>query len=400
MDKKLEFTKYLYQDLAWGPDFKKVDGPKIKNSDSNSEFYIKQSLKVMKYSFKDLKGKKVFNIGTGREAKVFAKYGCEVFHMDLGEDTVKETKKWAKKNKKKIVSITADISEFNLDKKKFDIIFLAGLYQHLKVPAIPLIKFMNALKKGGIMYLGFYRSGEFKYFVVDAIRHIVNIKLIKKIKSLNSIVNCFAHARHLQSSRVMDDFYVPFKHNFHPKDIIHDVKVLGGKVFYIDNDMREYNHDPKKYFNSKYAVARQDTKNYFSLGADRIYVKSTTNKTFNEKKIFKKLKTKKGKNQIFNMNYKDKLIKNNIKLVKLIKSLYSKKYFDDEDIVALTVSMYQFARPFDMEKSYYYKKSITDGRHETMNLFLKNFIKNFKKSKKKSKFASNIKRIYKFKFKD
>ena len=55
MDKKLEFTKYLYQDLAWGPDFKKVDGPKIKNSDSNSEFYIQQSLKVMKYSFKDLK---------------------------------------------------------------------------------------------------------------------------------------------------------------------------------------------------------------------------------------------------------------------------------------------------------------------------------------------------------
>ena len=66
-------------------------------------------------------------------------------------------------------------------------------------------------------------------------------------------------------------------------------------------------------------------------------IKSKTNKIFNEKKIFKKLKTKKGKNQIFNMNYKDKLIKNNIKLVKLIKSLYSKKYFDDEDIVALTV---------------------------------------------------------------
>ena len=56
----------------------------------------------------------------------------------------------------------------------------------------------------------------------------------------------------------MDDFFIPYKHNFHPKDVIHDFKKLKMKIIYIDNDMREYNHE---------------TKEYFSIGADRIYAK-------------------------------------------------------------------------------------------------------------------------------
>ena len=48
---------------------------------------------------------------------------------------------------------------------------------------------------------------------------------------------------HYQSSRVMDDFYVPRKHNFHPKDIIHDINLLGGEVYNFDNDLRDYNHE-------------------------------------------------------------------------------------------------------------------------------------------------------------
>ena len=43
----------------------------------------------------------------------------------------------------------------------------------------------------------------------------------------------------------MDDFFIP-KHNFHPKDIIHDIKVLGGEVYYFDGDLRDYNHEIEK----------------------------------------------------------------------------------------------------------------------------------------------------------
>ena len=47
----------------------------------------------MKISAKSLKNKTVFNIGTGREAKVFAKYGALVTHLDMGKETVKKVKK-------------------------------------------------------------------------------------------------------------------------------------------------------------------------------------------------------------------------------------------------------------------------------------------------------------------
>ena len=56
----------------------------------------------------------------------------------------------------------------------------------------------------------------------------------------------------------MDDFFVPYKHNFHPRDVIYDIRKLGGEILYFDNDMREYNHESKK---------------YFTIGGDRIYIK-------------------------------------------------------------------------------------------------------------------------------
>jgi len=260
--KKDKFTEFLYQKLAWGPLYKKADGKVIENLDNNSEKYIKKSLKIMKISPKSLKNKTVFNIGTGREAKVFAKYGALVTHLDIGKETVKEVKRWNKKTKKKIKTFSGDINDFNLGLKKFDIIFLAGIYQHLKNPAYCLIKFLNALKVNGIMYLGFYRTGEFKYFIVDTIRYLVNKKLLPKIRELNSIIYCTGHLNHYQSSRVMDDFFVPYKHNFHPRDVIHDIKKLGGEILYFDNDMREYNHE---------------SKNYFTIGGDRIYIKKKKN---------------------------------------------------------------------------------------------------------------------------
>ena len=367
--KKDKFTEFLYQKLAWGPLYKKADGKVIENLDNNSEKYIKKSLKIMKISPKSLKNKTVFNIGTGREAKVFAKYGALVTHLDIGKETVKEVKRWNKKTKKKIKTFSGDINDFNLGLKKFDIIFLAGVYQHLKNPAYCLIKFLNALKVNGIMYLGFYRTGEFKYFIVDTIRYLVNKKLLPKIRELNSIIYCTGHLNHYQSSRVMDDFFVPYKHNFHPRDVIHDIKKLGGEILYFDNDMREYNHE---------------SKNYFTIGGDRIYIKKKKD-SLNQSSKLRNLKTTKGLNQIFDVKYKEKIINKNINLIKKIKKQYDNKFFDDDCIICLALSLYQLTRPYDLDKSLYYNESIKVGRHKKLNELLKNFVLNFDKSKNKYK---------------
>ena len=119
-----------------------------------------------------------------------------------------------KENKANIHSTNIDIADANIGENKFDIIFLSGIYQHIQFPALALIKFINALKKNGLMYMGFYRSGEFKYFIVDAIRYILPVSSLAKVRDINSILFTFGEHRHYQSSRVMDDFFIPRKHNF------------------------------------------------------------------------------------------------------------------------------------------------------------------------------------------
>ena len=46
-------TRLIYQDLAWGPIYKKSDGNYIKDTDNKSEIYIKKSLRIMKIPLKN-----------------------------------------------------------------------------------------------------------------------------------------------------------------------------------------------------------------------------------------------------------------------------------------------------------------------------------------------------------
>lgn len=359
-----KLTRYVYENLSWGPLFRKKDGSKIINTDNDSTTYIKQSLRRMNIKLSQLRNMNVFNIGTGRESRFFANKNANVTHVDISKENVESLNKWAKKNRKKVKSISGNIEKINLEDNKFDIIFLAGIYQHLLNPAYNLSKFINALKKNGKMYMGFYRSGEFKYFIVDAIRYILGSrnslknlrKISKQIQIYNSIIHTLGNKNNYQNSRVLDDFFVPKKHNFHPKDIIHDIKLLGGSILYFDNDFRKYNHETKK---------------YFSVGGDRIYITKKISKNINLNRVKKFLKTNKGKDQIIDVKYKEKIINENIQLIKKIK----KKLVNKNDLKALiSISMYQFTRPFSQKESQIYQETLRKGRHKTLNNFLKNCI--------------------------
>ena len=148
--KKYEkFTKFVYENLSWGPLFREKDGSKISNTDNRASDYIIHSLKKMGLKISDLKNKKVFNIGTGRESRFFANKKAHVMHVDISKENVSYLKKWAKKNKKNIESVAGNIENIEIGQNKFDIIFLAGIYQHLEKPAYCLCKFINALKPKG-----------------------------------------------------------------------------------------------------------------------------------------------------------------------------------------------------------------------------------------------------------
>ena len=359
-----KITRYVYENLSWGPLFRKKDGKKILNTDNDSSTYIKYSLKKMNIKLSQLKNMNVFNIGTGRESRFFADKNANVTHVDISKENVQSLNKWAKKNSKNVKSISGNIEKINLGENKFDIIFLAGIYQHLQNPAFCLSKFINALKTNGKMYMGFYRSGEFKYFIVDAIRHILgsrnNLNKLKKISKqvqiYNSIIHTLGNKNNYQNSRVLDDLFVPRKHNFHPKDIIHDIKILGGTISYFDNDFRNYNHETKK---------------YFSIGGDRIYIKKKKSKNIRLNNVKKFLKTINGKNQILDVKYKEKIINKNIKLIKKIKQ----KLVRNNDLrILISLSLYQFTRPFNQDESQIYQETLREGRHKTLHNFLKNCI--------------------------
>jgi len=115
-----EFTSFVFQDLSWLPLYKKEDGAFIKNLDNNAEKYIKDSLKIFSLKELDLKKKKIFNIGTGRESRFFAEKGADVTHLDITKESVKEITQWAKKKNLKIKSIYGDILDVDIGEKKYD----------------------------------------------------------------------------------------------------------------------------------------------------------------------------------------------------------------------------------------------------------------------------------------
>jgi len=357
-------TDFIYGEQTWAPLFADGDGKEIDSTDNNARKYIIQSLEIMKIGPEDLKDKTVFNIGSGREAKIFVEMGAKfVTHFDISQGAVKNTQRYIEENNiQNLEAIRGDIQSAQIEPNKYDIIFLAGVYQHIKTPAIALVNFINMLKPGGIMYMGFYRSGEWKYFIVDAIRYLLDSRMLGLVKKANSILHTFNQPVHYQNARLLDDFFVPYKHNFHPNDVIHDIELLGGEVYHFDNDFRDYNHEGT---------------DYFSIGGDRIYVTKKHKTIVDIKEKIDQLKTKKGRHQLFDMEYKEDIIKKNIELIKQIRQFKQKGRLSDFEIVLLAITMYQFTRPFVPAESEIFQESIKKGRHKTLNVYMKNFIENF-----------------------
>lgn len=355
------FTSFVYSFLSWTSLYKDKDGEVIKDADNNAAKYINETLNLIGIKENDLKGKKVFNIGTGREARFFASKGSEVFHVDLAKDAVNNFKKWAKENSHKVTSINDNINNVDIGENQFDIVFLSGIYQHIDKPANALVKFVNSIKPDGVIFLGFYRSGEYKYFVIDAIRYLLEFDMMKKMRDINAIINTFSETKHYQIAR-MADLFIPRKFNFHPNDIIRDIKTCGGEILNFDDDFRDYNHE---------------NFDYFSIGGDRIYITKKDDTIIKLNEVENNLCTNEGIDQLFGIDYKDELIKENIEMLKDIKTYYKTGFIEDYHIISLCISLYQTTRPYIQEYSYYYQEAKKRGRHKTINKILSNFIKNF-----------------------
>ena len=205
LDKKKisEFKKIIYQDLKNG---------KINDS---------------------LKDKIIMDVGTGRQSLALSLLGAKkVYHYDISSEHVARFKSILKHkfSKLNIVSENKNIVKDSLPIEKFDIVFLNGIIQHFSSVQDGLLNCANSVKVGGRIWCYFYRSGTFRWFIVEMIRKIaIYIHLSDFFKS-SSILYNYGNTSSPIVSEIMDDLYVPFINLYTPKQYINFMTELGFKV--------------------------------------------------------------------------------------------------------------------------------------------------------------------------
>jgi len=166
----------------------------------------------------------VMDVGTGRQAVAFYYLGAKhVTHYDLSQQNVDRVGQFIARKSiyDRMKSQCCDLVTSELPTGKFDFVYLNGVAQHFSDVGQGLSNCIKTLKKGGYLWVYFYRSGTFLQFVIYMIRD-----LIAKAKT---DTECFINALLLFSddaapnlfvSNLMDDFFVEHINLFTPMDYV------------------------------------------------------------------------------------------------------------------------------------------------------------------------------------
>jgi len=197
-------------------------------SDKNFKTFneeISLNCKRLKIDSKKLFNKNIMNVGSGREALGFLEFKPKVIdHFDISKRNVLNFKKIIRKKKlrNKIISKQLDLSKDNLPKKKYDLIYLHGIIQHVDHVGKAIKNISNSLKKNGVVWFYFYRPGSLANFLGSIQRYILKETDIdyffKQLKKKNY--------NYKFVDRLMDDCFVSNRQLFHPKDYLDSLKRL------------------------------------------------------------------------------------------------------------------------------------------------------------------------------
>lgn len=193
----------------------------------DSVMSLAKDLSRFKISIKD----KVFlDVGTGRQAIAALKLGArEVRHYDISKYNVRNMRKYIREHKPLITTKQVDLVEHSPE--KVDFVYLHGIVQHFSHVGKGLKNCLDAVNKGGYVWLYFYRSGTFKQFVIYLLRDL--------IKETKNIDEWFLNAAILYSSDVtpnytvssiMDDFFVSYIYLYEPKTYLRFLRDAGFEI--------------------------------------------------------------------------------------------------------------------------------------------------------------------------
>ena len=205
----------------------------LKNNILNNDI-LNNDIKVLGINVDDLKKWTVLNIGTGREAVVFSSLGAKmVEHYDLSEQHVKQTMDYAEKmDLDNLKSFQTDVVMETLPLERYELVYANGVVHHFSDPVKGIVNLVNSLKNKGYMYLCFYRSGTFKWFVNEMIRSLISYKFIDDYyRTLDLRYGFFNGETNNLILTIMDEFFVPNVYLYSPTQYIDFLKKLGCTMY-------------------------------------------------------------------------------------------------------------------------------------------------------------------------
>jgi SAM-dependent methyltransferase len=224
--KTLNWTGYVYGGLAHSTHIQ-YDAEAEKKGRAS----VCRGLRRMGLDPQAIAGWRVMDTGTGCYSLGLRSLGADVEHRDISLRTVEALNAYAQScGYVGLRSIHTDLDHDPLPPQHFDLIYLSGVFQVFNDPPNALANLSRSLKAGGYLYLDIYRSGYWRWFVVDVLRRIVERHLLHDVVSRFAEFAALGRRRAFdlrQMELLVDDLFVERLHLLHPDDVKADAELLG-----------------------------------------------------------------------------------------------------------------------------------------------------------------------------
>ncbi len=173
---------------------------------------------------------RIMDVGTGRQALSMGLLGAgKVEHYDISKAHVKRFGNLLREQYPKLPVTTthADLCIDELPRDSYDFVYLAGIVHHFSNPGIGLLNCARAVKLNGRIWVYFYRSGTFKWFVTEMIRGLLSTDDLDRYFYASAQLYGHGDIANPVTSQVMDDLFAPYIHLFPPQDYLRFMNLLG-----------------------------------------------------------------------------------------------------------------------------------------------------------------------------
>ncbi len=222
----LHWTGYVYGGLAHSTHIQYDESSEAKGRAS-----VIRGLRRMGLDPAAIAGRRVMDTGTGLYSLGFHSLSAVVEHRDISVRTVEALRAWAqRRGYHQLQSLHTDLVADPLPPAHFDLVYLSGVFQHFEDPRRALANLSQSLRLGGYLYLDIYRSGYWRWFVVDVLRRIAGRSLLHDVLARFTEFAALGGSRafHLrQVELLVDDLFVETLHLLHPDDVKEDAAALG-----------------------------------------------------------------------------------------------------------------------------------------------------------------------------